>query len=562
MGIPAVMVDEKGNPIPGEVADREILAHPERHSKAVMKDFYKTPEFCGACHLADIPRSLNGYKWLRGFSTYDDWQTSSFSKSTPVPYYQRAQTTCQDCHMGREAVPQGEYGAKNGTVASHRWLGGNTAVPFYYHYDEQLQKTTEFLQSQTLNVDIFALKKPDSGEVIGPLGLKAFRLEAGEDAEIFVVIQNKGLGHSLIPEQRDMFEAWVEFTVKDADGREIIHSGSLKPDGNLDEKAHSFTNRLVGADGKLLVQHEIWNRRAVAFDNTIQSGRSTLVRYQFRVPENAKSPLVVTACVNYRHFMQSFTDYILGPGQSPYPVVEMALQARSISLGENQPVLADAKENPEWMRWNNYGIALVDQQQYSDAIQAFSQVIRLKPDYADAYTNAAIANLGWEKFSLAYEFVNKALQLSPGNPRAQYYRALIERNRAGELNASIADLKNVAAQFPTSRDVRRELSIDYFLMHKDELARQEFEAVLAIAPDDVLCHYYLSLLYRRAGKTSEAAEQALLYEEKRDDDGAGARSLDFLRAHLEIRGESVPAHVHGNSDPNLRPDSSNKPNFK
>jgi hypothetical protein len=99
-------------------------------------------------------------------------------------------------------------------------------------------------------------------------------------------------------------------------------------------------------------------------------------------------------------------------------------------------------------------------------------------------------------------------------------------------------------------------------MHKDELARQEFEAVLAIAPDDVLCHYYLSLLYRRAGKTSEAAEQALLYEEKRDDDGAGARSLDFLRAHLEIRGESVPAHVHGNSDPNLRPDSSNKPNFK
>jgi Cytochrome c554 and c-prime len=105
MGVPAVIVDEKGNPILGEVSDKEILAHPDRHSKAVMKDFYKSPEFCGACHLADIPRQLNDYKWLRGFSTYDEYQTSSFSKSTPVPQYQRAQTSCQDCHMSREAVP-------------------------------------------------------------------------------------------------------------------------------------------------------------------------------------------------------------------------------------------------------------------------------------------------------------------------------------------------------------------------------------------------------------------------------------------------------------------------
>src|ERR1700678_4063022 len=47
MGIPAVMVDEKGNRIPGEVPDTEILQHPERHSQAVMKSFYRTPEFCG-----------------------------------------------------------------------------------------------------------------------------------------------------------------------------------------------------------------------------------------------------------------------------------------------------------------------------------------------------------------------------------------------------------------------------------------------------------------------------------------------------------------------------------
>ena len=53
-----------------------------------------------------------------------------------------------------------EYGAKNGTLVSHRWPAGNTAVPFYYGFDEQLQKTIEFLKSGNyLNVDIFAIRK-------------------------------------------------------------------------------------------------------------------------------------------------------------------------------------------------------------------------------------------------------------------------------------------------------------------------------------------------------------------------------------------------------------------
>ncbi len=54
MGVPAVLVDADGKPIYGEVSDKEILAHLDRHDKAVMKDFYRTSEFCGVCHKAAI----------------------------------------------------------------------------------------------------------------------------------------------------------------------------------------------------------------------------------------------------------------------------------------------------------------------------------------------------------------------------------------------------------------------------------------------------------------------------------------------------------------------------
>ena len=102
MGVPAVMVDEKGNRIPGIVPDSEILAHLDRHSKAVMQDFYHTPEFCSACHKANLPPPLNDYKWIRAFTAYDEWQNSKFSQRNPLTFYSADFTTCQGCHMKRE----------------------------------------------------------------------------------------------------------------------------------------------------------------------------------------------------------------------------------------------------------------------------------------------------------------------------------------------------------------------------------------------------------------------------------------------------------------------------
>ena len=125
------MVDENGKPIHGPVSDAEILAHLDRHSAAVMKPFYKTPEFCAACHKAALPKMLNDYKWQRAIRLYDEWQNSSFSKQSPLPFYKKpVVSTCQTCHMQREQLTSlPDSGAKDGKLASHRWLGANTAHP-------------------------------------------------------------------------------------------------------------------------------------------------------------------------------------------------------------------------------------------------------------------------------------------------------------------------------------------------------------------------------------------------------------------------------------------------
>jgi tetratricopeptide (TPR) repeat protein len=195
------------------------------------------------------------------------------------------------------------------------------------------------------------------------------------------------------------------------------------------------------------------------------------------------------------------------------------------------------------MRWNNYGIALLDAQQYATSVDAFSHVAKLRPDYADAFTNQAIVELQWEQYANAGLHLTQALKLSPNNSRALYYRALLDRDE-GNLEGAITDLRLVAKAFPHSRDAHRELGFSLYQQHKYAEARTEYELVQSIDPDDLAAHYILSILYRRLGLKDKATEQAAIFADQKDDPSANAYALEYLQKHGEVASESVPWHTH------------------
>jgi tetratricopeptide (TPR) repeat protein len=155
----------------------------------------------------------------------------------------------------------------------------------------------------------------------------------------------------------------------------------------------------------------------------------------------------------------------------------------------------------------------------------------------------AVVEIPWERYDDARSNLEKALKLLPGDPRALYYRALVERN-GGQINQAIADLEAMLAKYPRSRDGLRELGFSYYQQHDYPKARETYERLQAVDPDDLAAHYQLAILYRRMGDKAKAAVESAKFADQKDDPTASEYALIFLRKHPEVASESVVWHTH------------------
>lgn len=473
---PAMLIKSDGTAIGGEASDQDVLNDIESHKRAMMRPLLKSPEFCGACHKSNAPPELNNYKNIRGYSTYDEWQQSGASHESILPFYKKPERMdCRACHMANVYAPKDSAADAKGLIASHRWIGANTAVAHYYNLDEQENLTRQFLQNKVLSVDIFSLRRTASNELVAPLQqstqnlkegripteakqnpVKAWKpsvdnndtaIKPGEEVIAEVVIFNRGAAHAFPPELRDNYEPWVEFSVTETStGKNIFHSGFLEQDGRVDERAHVYKAVLLDELGKPFTRHQVWLGTAKAYDAFIPQGRGDLVRYRFRLPDNLQpgAKIRLQAKVHYRRFIKEFADYVSSKfdQQLPNPIVEMASgEAEFCLIGSSRdarkspidpsPGKKDPQESSESSkkkttgnalpdladaknlarRWNDYGIALLGQSQYGDSAGAFRRAAEIDPTDSNLLVSAAIAELQTERYGPERSQIAKAEDL-------------------------------------------------------------------------------------------------------------------------------------------------------
>jgi tetratricopeptide (TPR) repeat protein len=565
---PALLAREDGTPVYGEVSDAQILADVPGHKRAVMRPLLRQPEFCATCHKVDAPPALNGYKNVRGFSAYDEWQQSGASRESVGSFYRSGhRMDCRSCHMPKVESAD-DRAAKQGVIASHRWLAANTAAPLFYGQTRQAELTKEFLSSQVVGLDIFALRREATGERVAALDAGAANyapLVAGEEMTAEVIVSNRKAAHSLPPEVRDLYELWVEFEAVDGAGRTIFHSGFLKPDGHLDESAHVYKTILLDQAGRTLTRHQIWTTTVKAYDNTMQAGRSDVARFRFRVPPDAAGGVTLRARFNYRRVIQEYADFVskMRRRKVENPIVRMAeAEVRVAPQGAAggattaspraskaaRPVAGEQARQAR--RWNDYGIAMLEQAQYGEAAAAFRRASELNPRDPNLLVNVAIAELRTEQFGLAREQLRKArealeaaLAINPADARTRFYWGLLLRSE-GKPREAADVLARVAAEFPRDREVQRQLAQTLYALGRFTESLAAFEAIISVDPTDAGAYQFLSPLYARLGRREEGERAGGLFLTWRDDPRADFIAARFFSANPQWADERAWSHAH------------------
>lgn len=564
---PALLAKEDGTPIFGDFTDEQILADIPSHKRAVMRPLLRTPEFCATCHKVDAPPELNGYKHIRGFSAYDEWQQSGASREAVAPYYKSEQRVdCRGCHMPKiESL--NDRAAKAGVIASHQWLGANTAAPLFYGQTKQVERTEQFLSAKVISADIFALKRESTGQVYRELAKESqLMFMPGEAVTAEVVVANRKAAHSFAPEVRDLYEIWVAFEASDDKGNVIMRSGFLQPDNLLDASAHVYKNILLDEQSRPITRHQIWLMNVVPYNNAVPAGRSDIARFRFRLPSDWKATgITLKATVNYRRFTQEYTNYVLGRQgkQFTIPIVHMAESevriVRDTAAASTTPgkVVKDSEASLEQKarRWNDYGIGLLEQAQYAPAAAAFRHVSELNPKDLNPLVSAAIAEMRTEQFGAnraqlakAATLLEAALRIEPGNARARYFHALVLRSQ-GKTSGAADELAKLAAEYPRDREVARQLGQSLYVLGRFSEARLAFESIVAVDPTDFGAYQFLAPIYQSAGETDKAKATRALFLQWRDDPMASIIAFRFYSQHPQWAEERVLAHTHNGDSP-------------
>ena len=512
-----------------------IRVKPESHRKAFLKSLHQTPEFCSVCHKVHIPEQVNGYRWLRGQDEYDSWQDSGVSGFSVRSWYPTDQPKqCSDCHMPK--VLSMDMGQKKGLISSHRFLGPNSALPFLHQDEDQLQAVKDFLTDRRVTLDIIAIKRwTDAGYDPCYIPINTCEVKPAETIIIEVVVRNQGVGHSFPGGTIDSNEVWVDFRVKDNREQQILISGNLNQQHYVDPAAHFFKALLLDRSAQPINKRNIHDWVSTVYAQTIPPGASDVIHFKVRIPETAQFPLIVEAKLNYRKFNRWFTNWtfsgqrasnqnsiridryvdeskwVFDEKQVPVlPIIRMSSAQTKLfqkeGLGPDENIESEKSNTlPINERLNDYGTALLLQDNYREAIMVFKAGLRRYPHDLAIRLNLSRALIGEGNLAAAEKHLRVLLDGPSETERPLYFLAEILTKR-GRYDEAIAALRVVVEAYPKDRMVHNNLAHLYYLVGDVQRASDEVSVVLRIDPENLAAYYIGLLLAFQADNANKAKE--------------------------------------------------------
>ena len=547
-----------------------IKGKPSFHKRTFLKPIHQTAEFCGACHKVHLPQELNNYKWLRGQNHYDSYLLSGVSGHGVASFYfpDKAEHSCNGCHMKVRASR--DFGAKMYEeigqlgVKDHQFPAANTALQYMVDVPREAMAAHEAMLRDALRVDIFAFREGDRLESIpfAPIDNQSHFVNPGGSYVFDVVLRTLTLGHHFTEGTSDSNQVWVDIKIRN-NGELIATSGSLSPENEVHPQSHFVNAYVLDRDGNRIAERNAEDIFTKLYDHQIAPGSASVVHYQLDLPTSVSGTLEIEATLKYRkfdtHFLRAFQN---DPKLiNDLPIVEIANDIVEVriagstsdtSLEESDSIASESRKvAKEWVRWNDYGIGWLNKPNKSALRQAES-AFKIVSDFGrgEGHLNLARTYLLEGRLDEAIVQLQLADQLGAYPWSVAWFGGLIDL-QTGQLDAAITKFQAIiGTQFEEARDrgfdfsldyrVRNTLARTYFERSKTsndsieeskwlELAISEYQATLAIDPENSTAHYGLASIYSIQGNIESEKVHRQAHDSYRIDDNAKDRAIATAR---------------------------------
>ncbi|HEX4646142.1 MAG TPA: tetratricopeptide repeat protein, partial [Verrucomicrobiae bacterium] len=175
-------------------------------------------------------------------------------------------------------------------------------------------------------------------------------------------------------------------------------------------------------------------------------------------------------------------------------------------------VFRPARESDRFTHLTAVGKGYLEKGDATNAITAYSEVVKLAPESVDARLNLANAYLLANDNPKAIEQCRQALALDH-NSAAAYYLMGCAYLRQNQAEPAVQAFQQSQKIDPAVTALNFQLGLaQERLGHLDD-AVHEFETVVQFEPEHPSAHYRLSQLYQRAGRTADAARELQAHQQ-------------------------------------------------
>jgi len=204
-------------------------------------------------------------------------------------------------------------------------------------------------------------------------------------------------------------------------------------------------------------------------------------------------------------FFLAIAGAFAGVGANAQQQTKRPRKSKSTDSSASDQADAQAAQHAQIIRENNFGVALMNRQQFEQALGKFQRACILEPQSDVGCVNTGIALLNMQRFDEARQILEKSADRDPRNPRVWFNVGLLEK-AVGKSAEAIADFHKVTQLDPYDADTQYFIGLVYSQEQKHDEAIAAFKRALELNPFQVSAEFGLAQAFQRRNDTARAKE--------------------------------------------------------